>query len=58
MTIFYFTEKFKVSPCICLKTWKYNVCRIQLEIKVMRLHKIHVEYISSFFLNKYVVHDF
>ena len=28
-----------------------------LETKVMRLHKILVEEISSFLLNKYVVHD-
>ena len=28
------------------------------EIKVMRLHKIPVEYISLFLLNRYVVHDF
>ena len=50
----FFSQKFKVSPCIRLK----NVCGVKLEIKVMRLHKIHVELFLSFLLNKYVVHDF
>ena len=54
----YFSQKFKVSSCIRLKTWKHNVCGIKLEMKVMHLHKIHVEKISLFLLNKYVVHDF
>ena len=57
MTKFYFTE-IQSFALIRLKTWKYNVCGIKLEMKVMCLHKIHVELISSFFLNKYVVHDF
>ena len=54
----FFSKKFKISPCIRLKTWKYNACGIKLEMKVMRLHKIHLELISSFLLNKCVVHDF
>ena len=53
---FYFTE-IQVSPCFRLKTWKYNICDIKLVMKVMCLHKIHVEWISSFLLNMYVVHD-
>ena len=37
----FLSQKFKVLPCIRLKTWKYNVCGIKLEMKVMCLHKIH-----------------
>ena len=48
MTKFYFTE-IKVSPDIHLNTWKYNVCSIKLEMKVMRLHRIWVEKISLVF---------
>ena len=50
--------KFKVSPGIHLNTYKYTVWGIKLEKKVMRLHKIQVEMLSSFLLNKYAVHDF
>ena len=52
------SQKFKVSPCFPIKALEYNVCGIKLEMKVMLLHKIHVEYSSSFPLNKYAVHDF
>ena len=52
------SQKFNISPSIRLKIWKYNVCGKKLEMKVLRLHKIHVEYISSFLLNKCAVHDF
>ena len=41
------SQKGKVSPGIDLNTWKYNVWGIKLETKVMRLHKIQVEKISS-----------
>ena len=57
MTKFY-SQKVKYSPDIQLNTWKYNVCSIKLEWKVMRLHKIQVEKISSLLLNKYAVHNF
>ena len=57
MTKFYFTE-IQSFACVRLKTWKDNVSGIKLEIKVTSLHKIHFEEISSFLLNKYVVHDF
>ena len=49
MTKFYFTKS-QVSPGIHLNTSKYNVWGIKLETKVMRLQKIQVEKISSFFL--------
>ena len=48
MTKFYFTDSQKFagySP----EYRKYNVWGIKLETKVMRLHKIQVEKISSFF---------
>ena len=54
----FISQKFKVSPRIRLKIWKYHVCGIKLEMKAMCLHKIHVEKISSFLLNEYVGHDF
>ena len=44
------SQKFKFSPGIHLNTCKYNVWGMQLERKVMRLHKIKVEK-SSFLLN-------
>ena len=43
---------------LSIYTWKYNVCIIKLETKVMRLHKIWVEKISSFLRNKYAAHGF
>ena len=44
----FISQKVKVSPGI----------HIDLETKVMRLHTIWVEKISSFLLNKYAVHGF
>ena len=52
------SQKFKVSPGIHLNTCKCNVWGIKLDRKVMRLHKILVEKLSSFLLNKYAVHNF
>ena len=52
------SQKFKVSPGIYLNTCKYNVWGINLERKGMLLHKIGVEKLSSFLLDKYVVYDF
>ena len=57
MTKFYFTESQSFIG-IHLNTWKYNICGIKLETKVMRLHEIRGEKISSFLLNMYAVHDF
>ena len=54
----FISQKVKVSLGIHLNTWKYNVCSIKLETKVMRLQKILVKKISPFLLNKYAVHDF
>ena len=34
-----------------------SVCSIKLKTKVISLHKIEVVKISSFLLNKYVVHN-
>ena len=45
---FFFPQKAKVSLGIHLNTWKYNVCSIKLETKVMRLHRIWVEKIHCF----------
>ena len=52
------SQKFKVSPGIHLNTWNYSVRSINLETKVMCLHKIWVEKISLFLLNTYAVHGF
>ena len=46
VTKFHFTESHRG---IHLNTWKYNVCSIKLETKVMGLLKIRVEKISLFF---------
>ena len=57
VTKFYFTESqsfVEYSP----KYMKYNVLDIKLETKVMHLHKIRVEKISSFLPNMYAVPDF
>ena len=55
MTKFHFTEIQSITG-IQLNTWKYNVCSITLETKVMRFHEIWVEKIPSFLLNKNAVH--
>ena len=52
------TKFYLVLPGIHLNTWKYNVWGIKLEKKVIRLHKIQGEKISSLLLNKYAVHNF
>ena len=57
MTKFYFTESQSLSS-IHLNTCKYYVCRIKLETKVMRLHKVWVEKISLFHLKKCAVNYF
>ena len=57
VTKFHFTE-IQIFASIHLNTWKYNVCSIQLETKVVRLHTIQVLKISVFLVNKYAVHDF
>ena len=57
VTKFYFTEV-KISPGTHQNTWKYNVCSLKRETKMMSLHKIEVENVSSFLLNKYAIHDF
>ena len=38
----FISQKVKVSAGIHLNTWKYNVCGIKLETKVMCFHKIQV----------------
>ena len=43
-----FLQKAKVLSGIHLNTWKYNVCSIKLEAKVLRLHRIQVWNISFF----------
>ena len=45
-------------PGFHLNIWKYSVCGIKLEAKVISLHKNEVVKISSFLLNKYDVHNF
>ena len=35
-----FGQKVNVSSGICLNTWKFNVCSIQLKPTVLSLHKI------------------
>ena len=57
MTKFYFTEV-KVSSSIHLNTCNNYVRGIKLEKKVMRLHKIRVEKISLFHLEKCAVNYF
>ena len=37
-----FLQKAKVLSGIHLNNWKYNVCSIKLEMKVLHLHKIRV----------------
>ena len=37
-----FLQKTKVLLCIHLNAWKYNVCSIKLESKVMRLYRTRV----------------
>ena len=54
MTKFYFTE----SQSFVEYSPKYYVCGIKLETKVMRLHKIRDEKISSFHLKKCAVNYF
>ena len=57
VTKFYYTEiqSFaRYSP----KYIGNNVCSIKFETKVMRLHKIRVEKMSMFLLNKYAFHEF
>ena len=53
----FISQKVKVLPGTRLNTWKYSVCGIKLETKVISLHKIEVLKISSFPLNKYAVHN-
>ena len=57
MTKLYFTES-QSSPDTDLNTLKCSICRIKLETKMISLHKLEVEKISSFLLNNYAVHDF
>ena len=52
------SQKVKVLPGTHLNTWKYSVCGIKLETKVISSHKIEVLKISSFPPNKYAVHYF
>ena len=52
-----FHRKSRFLPGTRLNTWKYSVCGIKLETKVINLHKIEVLKISSFPLNKYAVHN-
>ena len=57
MTKFYFTKNqsfVEYSPITC----KHYVCDIELETKVMRLHKIRVEKIPLFHLKKCAVNYF
>ena len=54
----FISQKVIVSSGIHQSRWKYNVCDIKLETKVMRLHTFLVEKIASFLQNKYAVHDF
>ena len=54
----FISQKVKVSPGMHLNKWKYNVCSMKLKTKMISLHKIKVEKISSFLLNMYEVHDF
>ena len=56
MTIFFAGTHFLSG--IYLNTWKYNVCSIKLETKVVRLYRIRVQTISLLFIGKYDVHDF
>ena len=51
-------QKAKILSVIHLNIWKYNVCCIKLETKVLHLNKIRVMNISLFLVNKYVVHNF
>ena len=55
-TKFFFIES-QGLPGTRLNTWKYSICGIKLETKVISLHKIEVLKISSFPLNKYAVHN-
>ena len=57
--IIFFLQKAKNLLGIHLNTWKYNVCCIKLETKVLRLHRIQSRRFHwGFFLNKYAVHEF
>ena len=44
-----FSQKAKCSSCIYLNTWKYNVCSIKRDRKVMHLHIIWVKKSSLLF---------
>ena len=54
----FISQKVKVLPGTHLNTWKYRVCGIKIEMKVISLHIIEVLKISSFPPNKYAVHNF
>ena len=41
-TNFFFLQKAKVLSAMRLNTWKYNVCSIKLETKVLHLDRIWV----------------
>ena len=53
-----FLQKGSVLLGFYLNTWKYNVCSIKLERKVLCLHKIRVLNIPLFLVNGYFVHNF
>ena len=54
----FISQKVKVSSSFHLNTCKYYVCGIELENKVMRLHKIRVQKISLYHLKKCAVNYF
>ena len=54
----YFLQKVIVLSGIHLYTWKYNVCSIKLETRLLCLHRIQVYNISLILVNRYAVHNF
>ena len=48
-------QKANVLSGIHLNRMKFNVCRIELEMKILCLHKIRVLIVSLSLVNKYVV---
>ena len=52
-------QKAKVlSGMFSSKTWKYNVCSINLGAKVLPLHAIRVQSVLLFLVNKYAAQNF
>ena len=52
-------QKAKVlSGMFSSKTWKYNVCSINLEAKVLPLYAIRVQSVLLFLVNKYAAQNF